>query len=163
MQTEAQQLRWEAWHSRPRFAVATDLGPWAVVAVALQQDPGDNALLALFRSMHARQCAAAWAVEKTSGQIYRLAASMPRFPRLTHAAMVTSRAVRAEPRQAPPLPASGVMIPAAHWEEPVQRIRWEAHLLGRSHWTLSLCPRRLTRVAHQGESPQSPRAIILTA
>ena len=77
LQDAAQGRRWRDWYEQPRYAVALNVGPWAVIAVAFRASAGDNALLDLFRSTDAHQQAAAWEVSSTTRQIYRLALPLP--------------------------------------------------------------------------------------
>ena len=152
LQNEEQQHRWQVWHERPRYAVAVEVGPWAAMAVAFRESTGDNALLDLFRNMDAPQRAAAWAVSRATGQIYRLA--MPRVSELSQRADSTEAMVVAAAAE-PDVPIAGhatlLTIPAESWQDAPLRARWEVHLITPAHWALSRCQRRLTRVAHPGE------------
>jgi hypothetical protein len=148
-QTEVQRQHWRAWLARPRFAVAVNVGPWAAIAVAFQESVADNALLELFRNIDTRPRANAWAVDKATGQIFRLATHLP--PEATEGAGTGAEARVAEPNAIHPVARALLGIPAEAWQNPSLRARWEAHLVVSNHWLLSQCHRRLSRSNHAGE------------
>jgi hypothetical protein len=153
LQNDAQRQRWRAWHERPRYAVANNVGPWAVIAVVFRECAGDNALLELFRNMDAQVRAVAWAVSKATGQIYRLAMHLPAESLTTPDVAEAVVAAEPEPERDvhPHLPSALRAIPPESWQDAVLRAQWEAHLVIPAHWVLSQCHRRLMRVAQPGE------------
>ena len=149
LQDEVQRQRWRDWYEQPRYAVALNVGPWAVIAVAFRASAGDNALHDLFRNIDAHHHATAWAVSKTTRQIYRLAIPLPQEPSAT-AEPTAALAVAAQPDPHPRL-CRALQIPAEAWQAPELRARWEAHLGESANWVLSRCHRPLTRVVRRGE------------
>ena len=146
---EVQRLRWRNWCEQPRYAVTTDVGPWALIAMAFRPNAGDNPLLDLFRNIDADQRATAWAVSKATRQIYRLALPLPE----EHSSTVNAAAslAGAEPNLHHRLRLAVPQIRPEAWQTPELLARWEAHVCVPANWVLSQCHRSLMHVARQGE------------
>ena len=64
--------RWSQWLALPRYRVCRDFLQWAVVVVAFAESHDGGALMSLFSGNLIPFRAAAFAVSRSDGQLYRL-------------------------------------------------------------------------------------------
>ena len=138
--------KWESLLDAPRFVLSEDFVEWAVVAVSLQLSEGDNDLLSLLFRMGSTHQTTAWAVCRTTKQIYRLPVqSLP-----TGSPFAEPNIFQAErlPTRAHPLKPFATV---SDWADTETRKLWEARLADRSAFELSDCSRPISRAQEPGE------------